>query len=360
MQPQYIGNNDFRGYLSYLNSQGDGRAYNALQYAGNDGGVDEGKLRQYTAGSGGDPAQDQQAFDFYKNYVTDTYNEWNSRNADQTGLLGASTSRTGSTGGAGTGVDKLAVQRQLDQLNQMLGVYAPQKQTGLSDIDTKFNESGRRLGEQRASALTGYQDQETQALEGRTRGYEQVDNYALQSANSLNRIFQGANSGNSSVARLLAPKLVGKAADSRRLDVTTTANQNLSGIKKARDEATSEFDYAQQDLENNRGYEKDAFEKNLTQAELDQYNQKLSLESQGGFDTSGTQNEINARTARLSQLFGASKFNPSYQARAVAPKAVQLNDYKVDPVQLQAGQTGQSESSYYNPLLRKKQELRVR
>lgn len=267
---------------------------------------------------------------------------------------------TGPTSTSGTGVDTRAYQTQIDRINQLLGTYVPQKESGINSIDNRFNEEKRRLGENRTKATVGYDDQNTQAVAARTRGYEQVDDFANNSAKSLSRIFQGANAGNSSVARLLAPQLVGKAADSRRLDVTTTANENIGNIKKARDDAITEFDYADQDLENNRGYEKEAFEKGIVQNELDQYNQRLALEQEAGFSTTGSQNEINSRTNRLSQLLGAGKFNPQYQVRAVAPRAVSLNDYKIDPVQLQAGQNTQTSDSYYNPLLRKKQELRVR
>lgn len=271
-------------------------------------------------------------------------------------------SNTGLPGGATTERQRMQAsnQRQIDQINAMLGVFAPQKAAGMTSIDNKFNESGRRLGEQRTAANVGYDEQDTQALAGRTRGFEQVDNFANNSANSLNRIFQGANAGNSSVARLLAPKLVGQASDSRRLDVTTAANENIGNIRRARDDATSEFNYADQELENNRGFEKDAFEKGIVQNEFDQYNQRQALEQEAGFDTTGSQNEINSRTSRLSQLFGAGSFNPNFQARAVAPRAVSLNDLKVDPIQLQTGQDSQVQSSYFDPLLRRKQELSAR
>ena len=307
--------------------------------------------------------------DKYADYVGQPGSVRNATRVDAPAATGNGGSVLGTNTGGGSYIDTAAVerqrmqasnQRQIDQINTMLGVYAPQKAAGLTSIDSKFNESGRRLGEQRTAANTGYDEQDTQALAGRTRGYEQVDNFANNSANSLNRIFQGANAGNSSVARLLAPKLVGQASDSRRLDVTTSANENIGNIKRARDDATSDFNYADQELENNRGYEKDAFEKGIVQSELEQYGQRQALEQEAGFNTSGSQNEINARAGRLSQLFGAGSFNPSYQARAVAPRAVPLNDLKVDPIQIQTGQNPQQQSSYYSPLLKRKQELSVR
>ncbi len=278
-------------------------------------------------------------------------------------ISGGSTGSTGDTGGTTPTAETLRrtqLEATYNNLNNLLGVYGGRKESGFADIDTTYNEKARLLAEQRAKANTGYDDQNNLAVQGRTRGYEQVDNYANTSANSLARIFQNANAGNSSVARLLAPQLVGKAADSRRLDVTETANQNLGGIKKARDEANTEFDYADQDVTNNRGYAKENFEKGLINEENDLFNQRLGIEQELGRDTTGTQNEINTRTQRLAQLFGAGKYNPQYQVKAVAPKAVSLNDYKVDPVAIQTGANPQSGGSFYAPQLKKKNELRVR
>ncbi len=358
----YVGNNDFRGYLAALASAPGGLDPNASSAlaaeVGNDGGYDPNRLNSYYDSPTGDRTAERDAL---VSWTQNAYNRWNSGN-DGGSVLGASTFGTG-TGGTTDSTasqQKAEYQRQIDSINQLLGTYAPQKDTGLSGIDNKFNENKRRLGEQRSTAMTGYDDQNTLALQGRTRGYEQVDNYANKSANSLARLFQGANAGNSSVARLVAPQLVGKASDSRRLDVTETANQNLGGIKKARQDAETDFNYADQDLENNRGYEKQAFEKGIVQQEADQYNQRMNLERQAGLDTTGSQNEINSRMGRLGQLFGAGSFNPQYQVKAVAPKAVSLNDYKVDPMAVKMGQNSQSNNGFYAPQLKKKQELRVR
>jgi len=43
--------------------------------------------------------------------------------------------------------------------------------------------------------MTGYDNQSTQNLKDRTRGYEQVDDFANSSAKSLGRVFQGATAG---------------------------------------------------------------------------------------------------------------------------------------------------------------------
>lgn len=43
--------------------------------------------------------------------------------------------------------------------------------------------------------MAGYDNQSTQNLKDRTRGYEQVDDFANSSAKSLGRVFQGATAG---------------------------------------------------------------------------------------------------------------------------------------------------------------------
>jgi hypothetical protein len=384
--------NTYRGFLQTLASSGGGipakEANALLQVVGDDGGINQGFANQnfdgtsysgYTPDAGvnydSSRGQIKSNDEWYGPGGIASLNAKYSANFRNQGAGNAQTQtvrnpggvvlgrNTGSGGGDG-GAEQLQRrqnQTQIDGINRLLGTYAPEQQSGNQDIDRNYNEQGRRLGEQRTSANVGYDDQRTEAEAGRTRGYEQVDNYANNSANSLNRIFQGANAGNSSVARQLAPSLVGKASDSRRLDVTQTANQNFSGVKKAREEANSGFDYANQELEDNRGYAKQDLEKGINQAETGQFNQRMALEQQLGQDTSGSQREIDTRTSRLQQLFGAGRFTPGYQARGVAPKAVNLNDYNVDPTQIQSGgNPQQAGGNFYANQLKKRDELRVR
>lgn len=243
---------------------------------------------------------------------------------------------------------------QIATINGLLGLIGTKRDQGLGDINNSAAEQKRRLQEQRQSTMTGYDNQSAQNLKSRTRGYEQVDDFANSSASSLNRLFQGANAGNSSVARLLAPHLIDKAAGSRRTGVTETANENDSVIGEARKGAENEFNYSEQDLENQRLAQERQFRESIANQESDLLGKRMAFEQDAGMATDGTQNEINSRMAQLNALFG--QFKPSYNVRATPTKAVDLNSYSVDPAQFRLNQGGGGGENYYNPMLKKKQQ----
>lgn len=243
---------------------------------------------------------------------------------------------------------------QIQSINSLLGLIGTKRDAGIGDINSSAEEQKRRLAEQRQATMAGYDNQATQNLQDRTRGYEQVDNFANNSANSLNRVFQGANAGNSSVARLLAPHLVGKAAGSRRTGVTETANQNDTNITNARTSADNEFGYTGQDLENQRLSQERQFRESIANQESDLLGKRMSYEQNAGLATDGTQNELNSRMAQLNALFG--QFKPTYNMRATPTQKVDLNSFSVDPAQFRLDQSAPAESRYYAPQLKKKQQ----
>lgn len=245
--------------------------------------------------------------------------------------------------------------KQIDAINSMLGLTAASKQSGLDRLNAGFNEKNTRLGEQRAQTAAEYAKQKTLNDKNRMRGYEQVDNFANTSNNNLQRIFQGANSGNSSVSRLLAPHLVGKAAGTRRTGVTETANENQDNIFTARDKANKEYDWSAQDLANQKSQQEEDFLRGINQNESDLYSKKQAFEQAGGIANADTQAQIDQRFANLNALFG--QFAPKYNVRDVAPKAVNLNSYSVDPAQIRLDQNAPAETRYYGPQLKKKQEM---
>lgn len=84
MQPQYIGNNDYRGYLNYLGSKGDAGAQTLLGFVGNTGGVNP-NIGVLGPAAGG-----------LKMYNQTLYNQWSRR-----GLAPLTSNPAGGGGGAG-------------------------------------------------------------------------------------------------------------------------------------------------------------------------------------------------------------------------------------------------------------------
>jgi hypothetical protein len=243
-------------------------------------------------------------------------------------------------------------QSQIDAINRLLGYIGSQKDPGLQGIEAGYTENNRRLGEQKTRAMQAYTDQDVKNTRNRESGYGQVDKFVNQSANSLSRVFQGANAGNSSVARLLAPQLVGKAGGERRQGVTETANENAANIKQARKYADQDFTTAEADLLTQRDSQKRSFLDNITQQEADLLGKRQAYEQDAGLATDGTQNEINARFGTLQSLLG--QYKPTYNTKTVTADPAKFSEYSVDPAKLQLNSNQPAETRYYGTNLKKK------
>jgi hypothetical protein len=247
---------------------------------------------------------------------------------------------------------KAKSQTQIDAINRLLGYIGSQKDPGLQGIEAGYTENNRRLGEQKTRAMQAYTDQDVKNTRNRESGYGQVDKFVNQSANSLSRVFQGANAGNSSVARLLAPQLVGKAGGERRQGVTETANENAANIKQARKYADQDFTTAEADLLTQRDSQKRSFLDNITQQEADLLGKRQAYEQDAGLATDGTQNEINARFGTLQSLLG--QYKPTYNTKTVTADPAKFSEYSVDPAKLQLNSNQPAETRYYGTNLKKK------
>ena len=247
-------------------------------------------------------------------------------------------------------------QKQIDAINRMLGLTNTSRQAGLKELQTGYNDRKASLASDQARTNQGYKDQTLQNEQARTRGYEQVDNFANTSQSNLQRIFQGANAGNSSVARLLAPHLVGKAAGSRRLGVTQTAGENAQGIAGAQEDANWQYKEAYADAERERKAQEKSFLRGIAEQESDLLTKRQSFEQDAGIANADTQAQIDKRFATLTSLFG--KYAPTYSAKRMDFKKPELSKYAVDPAQLQLNNNLPAETRYYGTQLKKKQELK--
>lgn len=257
---------------------------------------------------------------------------------------------------SGPSAQQLAANSQIDQINRLLGVIDSQGQAGLGRLDSSYNDTKTRLGEQKAKTMDRYGQQYITNDKDKQRGIEQVDDFAKTSYNSLQRLLQGANAGNSSVGRTLMPYLVNKGASSRRQGVFDTAGENQREIDMAKGDAEDQFRYAFQDTDNQYNEQKQGFLSNIEQQKMDLLAKKLGLEQDAGLATAGTEAELNSRTAALQSLFG--QYAPSFTARAMNLKTPELGKYTLDPGQIKLGQNQGSGSYYTNPI-KKRQELEV-
>lgn len=258
---------------------------------------------------------------------------------------------SGSGGGTKNGSTS---QTQIDQINRLLGNIDAQARSGIGRLDSTYNETKRRFDEDQSRAMQGYDKQVTDNERAKQRGVEQVDNFANQSYNTLMRLFQGGNSGNSSAARLQAPQLVSKAAGQRRTGVFDTAGENAQNIDETRKDAEIQFGRAKTDTDNQYNQQKESFLSNIEQQKLDLLNKRLLMQQQAGAATAGTQSEIDQRTQALNALFG--QFAPSFNVAAPTTQVRDLASYQIDPASIRGDQNLPAETRYYSPILKKKQQ----
>lgn len=256
--------------------------------------------------------------------------------------------------GTGDGGASSAANTQIDQINRLLGVIEKQSRAGIGRLDSSYGETKRRLNEDKTRTFDKYREQGVQNDQAKQKGVEQVDDFANTSYNSLQRLLQGANAGNSSVGRSLMPYLVNKGASSRRQGVFDTAGDNARSIDESKEEAEINYGRAFTDTDNQYRDQKESFLSNIGQQQYDLISKKNDFQRQAGLATSATESELDRRASALSSLFG--KYAPRFNVATPQTKVRDLASYQIDPGQIRIGQNQGSGSYYANPI-KKRQEL---
>jgi hypothetical protein len=259
----------------------------------------------------------------------------------------------GSSSSGGSGGSSAATS-QIDQINRLLGVIDKQSRAGIGRLDSSYGETKRRLNEDKTQTFKRYDEQGVQNDQAKQRGVEQVDDFANTSYNSLQRLLQGANAGNSSVGRSLMPYLVSKGASTRRQGVFDTAGENARVIDQSRQEAEKDYGRAFVDTDNQYRDQKEDFMSNVEQQKMDLLAKRLAMQQEAGLATSATESELDRRATSLSSLFG--KYAPRFNVATPQTKVRDLASYQLDPGQIKIGQNQGSGSYYANPI-KKRQEL---
>lgn len=270
----------------------------------------------------------------------------------------ASETTTGGTsyysgGGSGSGTDP-ALSRayyngQIESINRLLGVTDTQERAGLDNLATQRD----RLGKEEADTMKGYLGQETENMQDKERNLNTVDTYARDNLNSLRRLLQGANAGNSAVGQTLIPYLISKSAGVRRQNAFDTFGKNAKDIDTAEEEATKNYGYAREDL----GKQDETFRSGIQSKrnELLGQRQQYEIARDNGYSPAamGTQSDIDSRINTLNELFGKYA---SYKYNPVESKVPELGRYTVDKAAIGDSTQPRESSFYLNQILQKKKQ----
>lgn len=224
----YIGNNDFRGYLTYLQQQGDGEAGDMLSYVGNDGVVSGNEFGGST-------------YDEVQNKVNPYYSAWQGGGGN-TGVLGSSTS-TSTSGSSGYDPADLAyLDSQQGQLNSQLGRTDTTLKNALDAILQNFNKEQNTANTTRSRNLEDF-DQKTQISEsGRGRELGKVDTGARMLADSLRQRLGLASGSGSSAYQIAAPRAVQRQASQQRGDVLSDYSANFMELDTNKRRSQEDFE----------------------------------------------------------------------------------------------------------------------
>lgn len=240
----------------------------------------------------------------------------------------------------------------LSEIDRILGGIGTKRDQGLSRLNSTFGDNQARLNYEKEMAMRGYADQRGENEKAKLRGTEQVDQFANNTYSNLRRMLSGMNAGSSSAMRELVPQVVSKAAGQRRQGVFETYGENEKGIDSAQENATTQYKWAEEDLANQRRDRERDFLDSIYTQEQDLIRQKQGL---GGLDLGSANAQIAQRQASLDALF--NQYAPQFSAKTVSAERPELGKYTIDKAAVRQGQ-GQypSETAYYLPALRKKQE----
>jgi hypothetical protein len=260
--------------------------------------------------------------------------------------LGAGTVNTGGTDNTAS-IEAAQRTSAIDQINRLLGVVGEQERAGLSSIETGYSNERQRLSDQQAKANRDFGLQSESNSKQRQAGLGQVDDFAYNSYNTLQRLARAGNAGDSSFARQVVPNVVAKGAGTRRTGVINTAGENEQAISLAKGDAEDQFRAGFSDLDTQKNSQIQALRSGVQNQAMDLEGQRAQLEAAGGGVSQNTINSLNSRAETLKSLFG--QYAPQFTPKAVNLKTPELGQFTVDKATLGMGGNTPQETRAYLP-----------
>lgn len=368
MALQTVGNNDFRGYLAYLgqnnNGQpGDAMALNALNFTGNDGGIDDGVLRQYTAGATGNPADDQAGYDRYSNYVRDRYNEWS---GDR--VLGQNT-LDGGSGGSDGGYSQEDIQyldSQQSLYDRLMESINSTESSGLTRLQDSETSARNKANQGRSRQLEDFGMKRNSMESGKDTALNSVGDNSRMLRDSLMRRL-GLGSGGGSAFKVVN-NAVARDASKNRQGVLNSYGENNMQLGVSEKRADEDYKSLLDEILADRRAKEETFKAGV-------YGQRQGIqEAQGQIASDRARllggNQLQASAPYRNNYLGLqsqidqlpNQYRTEVQGRDLNVQTPTLRDYVVDRAQIGGGTQKQQYSPYSQFLNRDKEDeqLQVR
>lgn len=348
----YVGNADYRGYLSALSQGGDTNATTALNYVGNDGvwNPNQSTVPLSSTGAAAAKAANQQ---YYYNWVT------------------GGSSGSGSGSGSGTPDTTASDLAYLDNYDTSLRGQLQSAQSslgqGMQQIADSYNENTTRTNQDRNTADTGFNTNRTQTTQDKLKAQDQINTNARTLSDSVRSMLGLAGGTNSSAYQYAAPAAIARDTTQKTTSNSDTYGRNFDAIDSARGASDLKFQRALQDLTDQRKQK----ESGLTSGVLDQENQITQQLAQNALTRGEVQggtyaktaaslapftNDMASRQAAIDGLF--AQYRTPYALQDTTPVAANTSTFTPTQTNIQPAQPGQASNSgdnstYLQALLKK-------
>lgn len=261
----YIGNPDFRGYLSYLSNKGDTNARSALDYTGNDGGFDAGKLERAAKLQGFSVTGNFNDSDRYindrKNYVQNAYNDFIRQTSPDNGG-GASAGGSGSTV---NGADLAAYDQSAGNIQSAIDRLGGQRSVGERNINDAYNNSLNKLMGEYAIGQRNYNTSKTQQGQDFVKTKNQINTSVGTNLTGLRRLLASRGAGASSAYDVVAPEAAARQGTMQRSDAADTFGRNQQALDTNWNDYTNSVEQNKKDLAEQKGSQLRGLEATINQ-----------------------------------------------------------------------------------------------
>lgn len=356
----YVGNQDFRGYLNALATNGDPYAAALIGsqgntgLVGNNGSVDQGLLSNFVSspadGSASPAGQtvlgqtEQDRINNINNYAKSAYATY-----QKGGVLGAS---GGTSGTSNTNAADLAY---LDSQDASLRDQLTRAQTGLdqglTQIGDTYNLSANRAAQDKNTADTGFNTQRDQTTQDKLKAVDTINTNARTLADSVRRQLGLASGSDSSAYQIAAPSAIARDTTTKRVGVNDTFGRNYDSINNANTATDLKFDRAAEDLLAQRKAKEEGLRSGVLQQQNDISSQlgqdALTRAEINGGSFTGTsaalqpiQDSITQRQNAIDALF--AQYRTPYTLADTAPVAANLDTYQTPTTNINTTPTASS------------------
>lgn len=318
MALNYIGNPDFRGYLNYLGQQGDTDARTALDFTGNDGGIDQGRLQKYATlregsvtgnfGNGGKTLSDR-----YNNYVRDAYSNFLRDSASQ----GGGGSSGGSSGSTVNGADLASYDQSANNIQAAINRLGGQKSVGERNINDAYNSSFNKLMGEFAIGKRNYDTTKTQQSQDFVKTKNQINSSVGTNLTGLRRLLASRGAGASSAYDFVAPEAAARQGTLQRSDAADTFGRNQQALDTNWNDYTTGVEQNKKELEQQKSANLRGLESTINQNRASLLQNLANIRAQraaaaGGSPTAAAQPYLDEANGLLSaaDALGLQYANP--------------------------------------------------